>query len=79
MIATCPNCDKPFDGSEQEALDGEPLTVGDIVECDQCGEDLEVVSLEPLTFEIAGYAGDEDDGDEDYGGDDEDGDTEEPE
>ena len=45
MIGTCPEC-----AAEIELSD--PLE-GEIVDCPDCGVELEVVAIEPLTFEIA--------------------------
>jgi len=45
MIAMCPEC-----AAEIELDD--PLE-GEIVDCPDCGVELEVVAIEPLTFELA--------------------------
>lgn len=44
--ATCPECDATV------TLDDEPL-VGEIIECADCGVELEVTSTAPLTLELA--------------------------
>jgi alpha-aminoadipate/glutamate carrier protein LysW len=45
MIAKCPECDADIE--LQDALEGE------IVDCPECGVELEVVSVKPLTLELA--------------------------
>jgi alpha-aminoadipate carrier protein LysW len=45
MIAKCPECD-----AELELND---VMEGEIVVCSDCGVDLEVVSLSPLTLQLA--------------------------
>ncbi len=42
MAATCPECDNPLDIDTNEIEEGETVT------CDECGTDLEVISVEPL-------------------------------
>ncbi len=61
--AKCPECD------EEVYVDADSEQ-GDVVTCDECGTDLEVVGLDPV--ELDAYTGDYDDlGDDDS--DDEDG------
>lgn len=51
MAATCPECDYPID------LDDD-VDVGETVQCEECGVELEVVSADPLELapvEEAGY------------------------
>lgn len=45
MIANCPECDAEL--TLNDVIEGE------IVVCSDCGVDLEVTSLEPLTLELA--------------------------
>jgi alpha-aminoadipate/glutamate carrier protein LysW len=45
MIAKCPECD-----AELELND---VMEGEIVVCSDCGVDLEIVSLSPLTLQLA--------------------------
>ena len=45
MIAKCPECDAELELND--VMDGE------IVVCSDCGVDLEVVSLSPLTLNLA--------------------------
>jgi alpha-aminoadipate/glutamate carrier protein LysW len=57
MAVVCPECDNPLD------IDVDDVEVGEVIQCDECGTDLEVVSSDPL--EIApvdeeGYDDEED-------------------
>jgi alpha-aminoadipate carrier protein LysW len=54
---TCPECENPLDLEEDE------IEEGDIVPCDECGTEFEVVATEPL--ELARVDEDELD-DDDY-------------
>ncbi len=45
IIANCPECDAEL--TLNDVMEGE------IVVCSDCGVDLEVVNLEPLTLELA--------------------------
>jgi len=45
MVGHCPECDAEIE--LKDALEGE------IVDCPDCGVELEVVSIAPLTFELA--------------------------
>jgi alpha-aminoadipate carrier protein LysW len=42
MSVVCPECDNPLD------IDADDVEEGEIVQCDECGTDLEVVSSDPL-------------------------------
>jgi alpha-aminoadipate carrier protein LysW len=42
MPVVCPECDNPLD------IDPDDVEVGEVVQCDECGTDLEVVSSDPL-------------------------------
>jgi alpha-aminoadipate carrier protein LysW len=42
MAVVCPECDNPLD------MDVDDVEEGDVVTCDECGTDLEVVSSDPL-------------------------------
>ena len=42
MAKLCPECDNPLNIDVDEVDEGETLT------CDECGTELEIVSLEPL-------------------------------
>lgn len=58
--AVCPECD------EEVYVDADSEQ-GDVVSCDECGADLEVVGLDPIELDL--YEGD-DDYDDDYDDDD---------
>jgi alpha-aminoadipate carrier protein LysW len=53
-MATCPVCEGSF------YLDEEEIEEGDLINCEECGAELEVVSTDPLELE----AMEEEDGDE---------------
>jgi alpha-aminoadipate carrier protein LysW len=42
MSIVCPECDNPLD------IDVDDVEEGEIIQCDECGIDLEVVSSDPL-------------------------------
>ena len=42
MAVVCPECDNPLD------IDVDDVEEGEVVECDECGTELEVVSSDPL-------------------------------
>jgi alpha-aminoadipate carrier protein LysW len=57
MAVVCPECDNPI------VVDTDEVEEGETVQCDECGIDLEVVSIDPLELapvDVAGYD-DEDD------------------
>jgi lysine biosynthesis protein LysW len=43
-MPTCPSCGTPVDATDP--------TLGEILVCTGCGADLEVISQDPLTFEV---------------------------
>ena len=58
MAVICPECDNPI------TIDTDEVEEGETVQCDECGTELEVVSVEPL--EVApvddiGYDDEDDD------------------
>ena len=58
MAVVCPECDNPL------IIDADEIEEGETVQCDECGIDLEVVSVDPLelvAIDDEGYD-DEDDG-----------------
>jgi alpha-aminoadipate carrier protein LysW len=60
MATICPECDNPLDIDVDDVEEGETIT------CDECGTDLEIISVEPLhvaPVDAEGY----DDEDDDYG------------
>jgi alpha-aminoadipate/glutamate carrier protein LysW len=57
MSVVCPECDNPLD------IDADDVDEGEVIQCDECGSDLEVVSSDPLELapvDAEGYD-DEDD------------------
>lgn len=42
MSVVCPECDNPLD------IDVDDVEEGEVVQCDECGTDLEIVSADPL-------------------------------
>jgi alpha-aminoadipate carrier protein LysW len=51
IMTNCPECENPLD------LEVDEVEEGDIVACDECGKEFEVVGTEPL--ELANIEGDE--------------------
>jgi alpha-aminoadipate carrier protein LysW len=57
MSVVCPECDNPLD------IDADDVEEGEIVQCDECGTDLEIVSNDPLELAAVdeeGYDDEED-------------------
>ncbi len=65
-MVTCPECDSEIDVDEYEVDKGEVLT------CDNCGSNLEVISTSPLELELAPEEDEDEDEDEDLDDEDED-------
>jgi alpha-aminoadipate carrier protein LysW len=42
MSVVCPECDHPLD------IDTEEVEEGDVITCEECGTDIEIVSADPL-------------------------------
>lgn len=42
MAVVCPECDNPL------VIDVDEVEEGDVIQCDECGTDLEIVSADPL-------------------------------
>jgi alpha-aminoadipate carrier protein LysW len=42
MAVVCPECDNPLD------IDVDEVEEGDVIQCDECGTDIEIVSADPL-------------------------------
>ncbi len=65
MAVVCPECDNPL------VIDVDDVEEGEVIQCDECGTDLEIVSSDPLEIapvENEGYDDEDDkvrDGDED--------------
>lgn len=70
-MVNCPKCDAVIDVDEDE------LDAGDVIECEECGAALRVLSTDPL--ELEADADDDDDDDEDFDDDEEDEEDEEDE
>jgi alpha-aminoadipate carrier protein LysW len=52
MAVVCPECDNPI------IVDADVVEEGETVQCDECGADLEVVSVDPIelaSIDPAGY------------------------
>ena len=52
MAVVCPECDNPI------VVDVDDVEEGETVQCDECGADLEIVSVDPLeltSVEQSGY------------------------
>ena len=52
MAVVCPECDNPI------VVDVDEVEEGETVQCDECGLDLEIVSVDPLevaAIDVAGY------------------------
>jgi alpha-aminoadipate carrier protein LysW len=52
MAVVCPECDNPI------IVDVDEVEEGETVQCDECGMDLEIVSVDPLELaavDVAGY------------------------
>jgi alpha-aminoadipate/glutamate carrier protein LysW len=62
-VGYCPECDAPIDEEFED--------LGEIVTCPECGVDLEVISLDPVEFDLA-PTDDEDEDENDLDFDDED-------
>ena len=58
MAVVCPECDHPLE------IDVDDVEEGEVVQCDECGTDLEIVSSDPLELAAVdeeGYDDEEDD------------------
>jgi alpha-aminoadipate carrier protein LysW len=58
MSVVCPECDSPLD------IDADDVEEGEVIQCEECGTDLEVVSSDPLELapvDEEGYDEEEDD------------------
>jgi alpha-aminoadipate carrier protein LysW len=69
IVGYCPECDAEIDEEFED--------VGEIITCPECGVDLEVISLDPVEFDLAPAEDeDADEDDEDYNFDEEEDDDE---
>ncbi len=66
MAVVCPECDNPLD------LDVDEIEEGEIIQCEECGTDIEVVSADPLELAPVDNEGYDDEDDDDVRADDED-------
>ncbi|MCU1324487.1 MAG: hypothetical protein JWM43_4136 [Acidobacteriaceae bacterium] len=51
MAVVCPECDNPI------IVDADEVEEGETVQCDECGADLEIVSVDPLELALVDEAG----------------------
>ena len=51
MAVVCPECDNPL------TIDTEEVEEGETVQCDECGADLEIVSVDPLEIALVDEGG----------------------
>jgi alpha-aminoadipate/glutamate carrier protein LysW len=51
MAVVCPECDSPI------VVDVDEVEEGETVQCDECGMDLEIVSVDPLELAAVDDAG----------------------
>jgi alpha-aminoadipate/glutamate carrier protein LysW len=72
-MATCPECDFEIDIDEYD------VDKGDTLECDNCGERLEVVSLNPIELEVVADEDDEEEKEDELDDEDEEEDEDEDE
>ena len=56
MAVVCPECDNPI------IVDADEVEEGETVQCDECGADLEIVSIDPLEVALVDEAGYDDEG-----------------
>jgi alpha-aminoadipate/glutamate carrier protein LysW len=64
-MAICPECEFEIDIDEYD------VDRGDTLDCDNCGVTLEIISLNPIEFEVASEDDEDEEEDEDDLGDDE--------
>jgi alpha-aminoadipate carrier protein LysW len=67
-VSYCPEC--------EAAIDEEFEDIGEVISCPECGVELEVISIDPVEFDLAPVE-DDDDEDDDYEFDETDEDDEE--
>jgi alpha-aminoadipate carrier protein LysW len=58
MAVVCPECDNPIE------IDTDDVEEGDVVQCAECGTDLEIVSSDPLELAAVDEEGYDDEDDE---------------
>ena len=62
-MAICPECEFEIDVDEYD------VDRGDTLECDNCGVTLEIISLNPIEFEVSSDDDEDEDNDDDLGDD----------
>ena len=65
MPVVCPECDNPLD------IDPDDVDEGEVVQCEECGTDLEIVSSDPLELAPVDKEGYDDEEATSLGGDEE--------
>ncbi len=58
MSVVCPECDNPLD------IDADEVEPGEVIACDECGTDLEIISSDPLQIAAVDGEGYDDEDDE---------------
>ena len=51
MAVVCPECDNPL------TIDADEVEEGETMQCDECGADLEIVSIDPIEIALVDEAG----------------------
>jgi alpha-aminoadipate carrier protein LysW len=51
MAVVCPECDNPI------SIDADEVEEGETVQCDECGVDLEIVSIDPIELAAVDESG----------------------
>jgi len=51
MAVVCPECDNPL------TVDADEVEEGETLQCDECGADLEIVSIDPIEIAVVDEAG----------------------
>ena len=62
MAVVCPECDNPLD------IDVDEVEEGEVLQCDECGTELEIVSADPLEIAAVDNEGYDDEGGENLHG-----------
>ncbi len=57
-MSYCPEC--------EAAIDEEFEDIGEVISCPECGVELEVISLDPVEFDLAPVDDEDDDEDDDF-------------
>jgi alpha-aminoadipate carrier protein LysW len=70
MAVVCPECDNPL------VIDTDDVETGEVITCDECGTELEIVSSDPLEIAAVDDEGYADEGEAAFSGDEEEDDDE---